>query len=68
MKTILIVFLAIQLVGCADLKFRWKNVNGDRDQAQMDKDWKDCYQYSANQREMSKCIKKKGYYSESYEE
>jgi uncharacterized protein YxeA len=68
MKTILIVLVAIQLIGCGTLKYRWKNVNGDRSEAQINQDWKDCYEHSSGQRQMQRCVEKKGYYSESYEE
>jgi hypothetical protein len=68
MKTLIIVMFAVSLVGCADMKYRVKNVNGDFSQAQMDKDWKDCYQYSSNRYAFEQCTKKKGYYAETYTE
>ncbi len=52
--------------GCATIKYRWKNVNGDRSEEQLQKDWKDCYEHSTGQHSMNRCVEKKGYYSESF--
>lgn len=67
-KEILMILLVVSLSGCATLKYRWKNHNGERSQAQMDKDWKDCYEYSGNRIYFEECVKKKGYYAEAFEE
>lgn len=66
MKYLILILIVSLSTACADMKFRWKNVNGDRTQAQLEKDWRDCYEHSANQNQMQNCIDKKGYYSESY--
>lgn len=68
MKYLILGLIFVNLSACADMKFRYKNYNGERSKAQMDKDWKDCYQYSNGQNQMQKCIDKKGYYLESFEE
>lgn len=69
MRNLIIFTVIVSLfMGCAELKFRWKNANGDRSQAQMDRDWKDCYEHTSNQYAMNRCVEKKGYYSESFTE
>jgi hypothetical protein len=68
MRTLLIVLSLIGLVGCADLKYRFKNVEGEKSEVVMSKDWKDCYEYSAGKNSFNKCLQKKGYYVESYTE
>ncbi len=60
--------LVVVGTGCADLKYRLKNVNGDKTQAQMEKDWKDCYEYTKGRTAFARCTEKKGYYYESFTE
>jgi len=55
-------------MGFPDVKYRMKNTNGERTTAQMEKDWKDCHEYTTNSYAFNQCVYKKGYYSEQYTE
>lgn len=66
MKYLMCFAMFFMLIGCSDMKFRTKNVHGDVSQAQIDKDFQDCYQYTRGRSAFNECIQKKGYYSEQY--
>lgn len=50
--------------GCAELKYRVANVNGERSEAQIEKDWKECY--ALGRSAFHECTEKKGYYMQEF--